>query len=282
VLIRNLYKSTKEALQTGLEDINRENREVEAKRALRTALQDWTPKALKSEVGRHYGPYFQGMPLSAQVVFAGLLSDISDDEIKIDMMLDEDRDATRACFAMVDHPGLFSRMTGALALVGANIVDARTYTTKDGYATAVFWVQDNDGNPYEASRLPRLQQMILKTLKGEVVPRKVLAEKEIKKRERAFKVPTNITFDNEASDIYTLIEVDTRDRPGLLFDLTRVFANNHVYIASAVIATYGEQVVDTFYVKDMVGLKYHAETKRKSLEKKLRDAISQVAERAGA
>ncbi len=281
VLIRNLYKATKSALQTGLEDLNRETREAEAKRALRTALSDWDSKALKIEMGRHYGPYWQGLPLAAQIVFARLLREIADDEISIDLMLDEDRDATRACFAMVDHPGLFSRMTGALALVGANVVDARTYTSKDGYATAVFWVQDNDGNPYEANRLPRLRKMIERTLKGEVVAQDALKDKDkIKKRERAFKVPTNISFDNDGSEIYTIIEVDTRDRPGLLYDLTRTLANSHVYIASAVIATYGEQVVDTFYVKDMVGLKYHSEAKRAGLERKLREAIAQGAERA--
>ena len=46
------------------------------------------------------------------------------------------------------------------------------------------------------------------------------------------------------------------------------------------IATYGEQVVDTFYVKDMFGLKFHSETRRKTLEKKLREAIERGAERA--
>jgi [protein-PII] uridylyltransferase len=169
-----------------------------------------------------------------------------------------------------------------LALVGANVVDARSYTTKDGYVTAVFWIQDADGSPYEASRLPRLQKMIKRTLKGEVVARDALKDRDkIKKRERAFKVPTTITFDNIGSEIYTIIEVDTRDRPGLLYDLTRTLANNHVYIASAVIATYGEQVVDTFYVKDMVGLKYHSSPKREALEKKLREAITLGAERAG-
>ena len=281
VLIRNLYKATKSALETGLEDLNRESQEAEAKRALRAALSDWSTKDLKTEIGRHYGPYWQGLPLSAQTVFAKLLHGIKDDEIKIDLMLDEDRDATRACFAMVDHPGLFSRMTGALALVGANVVDARTYTSKDGYATAVFWVQDNDGNPYEAARLPRLRQMIVRTLKGEVVARDALKDRDkIKKRERAFRVPTNISFDNDGSRIYAIIEVDTRDRPGLLYDLTRTLANNSVYIASAVIATYGEQVVDTFYVKDIVGLKYWSESKRASLERKLREAIAQGAERA--
>ena len=176
---------------------------------------------------------------------------------------------------------MFSRMTGALALVGANIVDARSYTSKDGYVTAVFWIQDADGHPYETARLPRLQQMIVKTLKGEIVTRDALKDRDkIKKRERAFKVPTVITFDNMGSEIYTIIEVDTRDRPGLLYDLTRTLANNHVYISSAVIATFGEQIVVTFYVKDMIGLKYHNDAKRQALEKKLREAISQGAERA--
>jgi [protein-PII] uridylyltransferase len=80
-------------------------------------------------------------------------------------------------------------------------------------------------------------------------------------------VPTNITFDNEGSEIYTIIEVDTRDRPGLLYDLTKTLAAANVYIASAVIATYGAQVVDTFYVKDMFGLKLQTRARQEGLEK---------------
>ena len=76
------------------------------------------------------------------------------------------------------------------------------------------------------------------------------------------------------------LSIRTRDRPGLLFDLTRTLANANVYIASAVIATYGEQVVDTFYVKDMFGLKFHSLSKQKSLERKLREAIEKGVERA--
>ena len=281
VLIRNLYKATRDALENGLEALNRDTREAEAKRLLRAELTEWDPKLVRVETGRHYGPYWQGLPLATHVVFTSLLHEMNDAEISMDLTPDEDRDATRICLAMVDHPGLFSRMTGALALVGANVVDARTYTSKDGYATAVFWVQDSEGRPYDVSRLPRLQQMIDRTLHGDIVARDALKDRDkIKKRERAFRVPTHITFDNEGSEIYTIIEVDTRDRPGLLFDLTRTLANNHVYIASAVIATFGEQVVDTFYVKDMVGLKFHAQSKRATLERKLREAITQGAERA--
>ncbi|MXQ08629.1 [protein-PII] uridylyltransferase [Alphaproteobacteria bacterium GH1-50] len=280
-LLRALYRQTAVALEQGLEAVNRESAEAEAKRAVREALSDWDAKALRKETGRHYGPYWQGLTTETQVVFANMLKDIEDDQIRIDLMPDEDRDATRVCFALADHPGIFSRLAGALALVGANVVDARTYTSSDGYATAVFWVQDAEESPYDASRHPRLKSMIERTLHGEVLPRKSLVDRDkMKKREKAFNVPTSITFDNEGSDIYTIIEVDTRDRPGLLYDLTRTLAESNVYIASAVIATYGEQVVDSFYVKDMFGLKFYGASKQRTLEKRLRDAIEAGAERA--
>jgi [protein-PII] uridylyltransferase len=280
-LLRALYRQTAMALEHGLEAVNREAAEAEAKKSLRAALDDWDKKDLRHETSRHYGPYWQGLTTDTHVVFAKLLAGIENHEIRLDLKLDEDRDATRVCFALADHPGIFSRLAGALALVGANVVDARTYTSSDGYATAAFWVQDAEGHPYDVSRLPRLRKTIEKTLFGEVLPRKSLADRDkLKKREKAFRVPTSITFDNEGSEIYTIIEVDTRDRPGLLYDLTRTLAESNVYIASAVIATYGEQVVDTFYVKDMFGLKFYAQSKQRTLEKKLRDAVEAGAERA--
>jgi len=281
MLLRQLYRLTAEALEGGLEHYNREKREDEAKAALRARLADWTAEEINRECGRHYAPYWQGLTTDTQEVFARMLKGLGDDEIRIDLHPDSGRDATRAAFALADHPGIFSRLAGALALVGANVVDARTYTSKDGYATPVFWVQDREGKPYEVAGLPRLRQMIEKTLRGEVVARQALAGRDkVKKREREFRFPTHITFDNEGSEIYTIIEVDTRDRPGLLYDLTRTLAANNIYIASAVIATYGAQVVDSFYVKDMFGLKLHAKGKQESLDRKLRQAITEGAERA--
>ena len=281
VLLRGLYGQTRQALETGLEDLNRQYRGQEAKRALLEALPDWSKAELDREIRRHYPSYWPGLHVTAHKVLAEMLRELPNDEIRIDLHPDEDRDATRALFAMEDHPGIFSRLAGALALVGANVVDARTFTSKDGYATAAFWVQDADGHPYETARLSRLRQMIRKTLRGEVVARDAMKDRDkIKKRERAFKVNTAISFDNDGSEIFTIIEVDTRDRPALLYDLTRTLAAAHVQISSAVIATYGEQVVDTFYVKDMFGLKLFSEAKQKSLEAKLREAISAGQKRA--
>jgi [protein-PII] uridylyltransferase len=281
MLLRRLHADTAAALEGGLENVNRENRTDEAKRALREALADWDARDLRHEIARHYDPYWQGLSTAAHKIFARLLRGIPENEIRVDIEPDQDRDATRACFALADHPGIFSRLAGAVALSGANVVDARTYTSKDGYATAIFWVQDAEGHPYDPVRIPRLRQMIEKILKGEVVAREALKDRDkIKKSERQFRFPTHITFDNEGSDIYTIIEVDTRDRPALLYDLTRTLAANNIYIASAVIATYGAQAVDSFYVKDMFGLKLHNKLKQEGLEKKLRAAIAEGAERA--
>lgn len=278
-LIRDLYRLTRIALQEGVDKVGVKQSSDEAKAALKAALPEMAPDTLELEFDRHYPSYWQGLDTETHKIFANLLVEASTADIATDIKPDTSRDATRACFVLQDHPGIFSRLAGALALVGANVVDARTYTTTDGYATSVFWVQDADGAPYEKSRLTRLRNMINKTLKGEVVARDALKSRDkIKKRERDFNVPTVITFDNTGSDIYTIIEVDTRDRAGLLFDLTKTLAANNIYIASAVIATYGEQAVDVFYVKDMFGLKLHAEAKQKKIKLALKQAIERGTE----
>lgn len=281
MLLRRLYYDTADALENGLETLNREKRQNEAKKALRDNLSGWSQADIKAELARHSSPYWQGLSTETHQVFAELLKNLPDNEIHMDLTPEPSRDATRAAFALVDHPGIFPRLTGSLALVGANVVDARTYTSKDGYATAVFWIQDSDGSPYNPASLERLRNMIDKTLKGKIIAQEAFKDRDrLTKREREFRFPTHITFDNEGSDIYTIIEVDTRDRPGLLYDLTRTLAQSNIYIASSVIATYGAQVVDNFYVKDMFGLKIYTKSKQESLKRKLRQAIADGAERA--
>ena len=280
-LIRNLYYLTYKALSSGLEDVGDITTSEEAQKKLKSELVGWHAKEIKKELARHYKPYWQGLNSETHLIMANLLKNIANNEIKLELKPDKDKDATIACFVMSDHPGIFSRLAGAVALAGANVVDARTYTSSDGYATAVFWLQDSRGSPYEKDGFGKLKKAIDNSLSGNVITRDALKDKDrIKKRERDFYVPTEILFDNEGSEIYTIIEVDTRDRPGLLFDLTSTISSANIYIASAVIATYGAQAVDVFYVKDMFGLKLHAKSKRDALSKKLIKAIDYGSERA--
>jgi [protein-PII] uridylyltransferase len=273
-LLRALYGETLEYLTGGQKALGRPEREAAAKAALQRELDGWKKSEIRLECARHYPPYWLGFDSRTHVIFANLLRDLPGDEAAIEIQMDEGRDATQACFAMADHPGIFARLTGALALVGANVVDARSYITTDGIATAAFWIQDAEGKPYERSRLSRLRNSVRRTLQGEILAGEALKEKDrIKPRERGFVVPTRISFDNTGSDIFTIIEVETLDRPGLLFDLTRTLRTNNVPISSLIVATYGKQAVDVFYVKDIFGLKIHSEAKQQALAARLEKAI---------
>ena len=281
MLLRQLYARTMDFLTGDRGRRSRPERVDQAKAEFAAAVKGMTKPNIEAEHRRHYDPFWLGLTLETQLIFSKLLSEKPDSSPAVSIQPDEDRDATRACFAMADHPGLFSRLAGALALAGANVVDGRTYTTSDGYVTAAFWIQDDEGAPYEAARLTRLRRSVTRTLSGEVVAREAFREKDkIRKRERDFIVPTEIHFDNEGSEINSIIEVDTRDRPGLLYDLSRVLNDCGVSISSAIIATYGEQAVDSFYVKDLFGHKVHAKSKQDRIAEKLKSAIRRGAERA--
>ena len=282
MLLRQLYSATHALLTGGALAQSQTQREDEARSALAKALKGWSKAEITTELERHYTPYWLGLDTATQTAFARLIKNLGNEPFISDIKADDERAATRACFVMHDHPGLFARLAGALALVGANVVDARTYTSSDGLATAVFWIQDAEGAPYEKSRLTRLRKMISRILAGELVASEALKSRDrIKPRERDFTVPTTISFDNEGSEVYTIIEVDTRDRPGLIHDIARTLSANNISIASAIIATYGEQAVDTFYVKDLFGHKVHSAEKRAALEEKLRSAIGAVGKKEG-
>ena len=115
-MLRPRLGQTKLVWEEGREAITRENRGTKAKKLLREELSDWPRKDLKKETARHYEPYWQGLHITAHKVFADLLRDIPDNEVRIDLHPDDDRDATRVCFAMADHPGLFSRMLSLIQL----------------------------------------------------------------------------------------------------------------------------------------------------------------------
>jgi [protein-PII] uridylyltransferase len=82
-----------------------------------------------------------------------------------------------------------------------------------------------------------------------------------------------VFFDNKASRNHTVIEVNGRDRVGFLHDITSTLTGLGLQIVSAHISTYGERVVDVFYVKDVFGLKVEQEVKLERIEQQLLEAI---------
>jgi [protein-PII] uridylyltransferase len=81
-----------------------------------------------------------------------------------------------------------------------------------------------------------------------------------------------VLVDNHASNRFTVVEINARDRPALLNNLALALFQSKVMLHSAHIATYGERAVDTFYITDLLGGKIESKSRLKSLESRLLDA----------
>jgi [protein-PII] uridylyltransferase len=223
-------------------------------------------------VSRHYDPYWLCFDAETYEFHARLIAEAEAKEERL--ALGARREALAGVTEFViftgDHPGLFARLAGALSLSGASVVDAKIFTTSDGHALDVFRLRDPGGGSFEDyGRMERLKRTILKTLGGEILPRSVLAEKPLGKREAAFRIATNVNFDNEASATSTVIEVESIDKVGLLYEITRTLSDMGLSISSAIVTTYGELAVDVFYVRDGFGHKVTQPARLKQIEARL-------------
>lgn len=189
------------------------------------------------------------------------------------------RGATLVTVIAADHPGLFYRIAGGIHLAGGNIIDARIHTARNGTAVDNFLVQDPLGRPFsEAGQLARIKTMIGDALGGKIKLVPQLAARPLARpRAHAFEVRPRVEFDNQASNRFTVVEVNARDRPALLSQLARALFEGKLIVHSAHIATYGERAVDTFYVTDLLGEKVDGVQRLKSVEKRLLEAADEQA-----
>ena len=186
------------------------------------------------------------------------------------------RGATLVTVVAADHPGLFYRIAGGIHLAGGNIIDARIHTARNGMAVDNFLVQDPLGRPFmEDGQLTRLKSAIGDALANRVklVPQ-LDARPLARPRADAFEVRPRVEFDNRASNRFTVIEVNARDRPALLNRLARALFEARLMVHSAHVATYGERAADTFYVTDLLGEKIDSPPRLKAVEKRLLEAAS--------
>ncbi len=187
------------------------------------------------------------------------------------------RGATLVTVIAADHPGLFYRIAGGIHLAGGNIIDARIHTARNGMAVDNFLVQDPLGRPFmEDAQLARLRTAIGDALANRVKLVPQLAARPLARpRAEHFPVRPRVEFDNRASNRFTVIEVNARDRPALLNRLARALFEARLIVHSAHIATYGERAADTFYVTDVLGEKITESARLKAVERQLLDAAGE-------
>jgi len=170
-----------------------------------------------------------------------------------------------------DHPWLLSIIAGACAMAGANIVDAQIYTTTDGRALdTISLSREFERDEDEKRRADRIADSIEKALRGDLrLPDVVTKRTAPKGRIRAFALEPSVTISNQWSHRYSMVEVTGLDRTGLLFELTATLSKLNLNITSAHVATFGERVVDVFYVTDLMGAQITSPTRQAAIKRAL-------------
>jgi [protein-PII] uridylyltransferase len=280
-LLRELYHRALDLMSGGLVAEPRDARIAAAQAAARALLPDFSEADLAAFMARGYPYYWLSFDAETQARHARLMREAerSGAPLTVEKRVDESRAVTEVTLYAADHPGLFSRIAGALAVAGANIVDARIMTMTNGMALDTFWVQDASGGAFDRpDKLARLAVLFDAVLSGRLKPHLELAKRPaLPSRTHVFTVTPRVLIDNTASAGHTVVEVNGRDRPGLLFELTRALTACNLQISSAKISTYGEKVVDVFYVKNIFGLKVEHESKLKETRQRLLEVLGERA-----
>jgi [protein-PII] uridylyltransferase len=280
-LLRELYWRVAEVLAGGLSVPERDVRVARAKEAAALLLADRPKPEVDAFLDLGYPGYWLSFDPETHARHAAMIQEAREEKapLTVRTRVLESRAVTEVTVYCTDHPGLFSKIAGALAVAGATIVDARIHTMTDGMALDTFWVQDAQGGAFEAPhRLARLSVLVEQSLSGRLKLRDEIRKlKREPARLRAVTVPPRVVIDNHASNTHTVIEVNGRDRPGLLHDVTAAISEQGLQIASAHITTYGVRAVDVFYVKDVFGLKVENERKLVTLRRALDAALETAA-----
>ncbi|MFI5000603.1 MAG: [protein-PII] uridylyltransferase [Reyranellales bacterium] len=279
-LLRQLYHAAEQLLSGGTLSGGRAERIKAIQGEVAQRLPGWTDAEKEEHFARGYAPYWLSFTPDTLARQAELVRRAERDRqpLAIEHRIDGERSVTEVTIYTLDTHGLFARLAGAMAISGANIVDAKIFTLANGMALDTFWIQDLEGKPFDGpQRLARLAARVELALSNRLdVPRELDAQRSSwPKRDRVFTVQPRVLVDNAASDTFTVIEVNGRDRPGFLHVVTRALTRLNLQIASAHITTYGERAVDVFYVKDLFGLKVLHPTKLKqvgdTVEQSIRD-----------
>lgn len=191
---------------------------------------------------------------------------------------------SRVSIGTWDRLGLFSRICGAFASAGLNVLSAHIYTRGDQVALDFFDVCDHNLAAVTDERtIQHTESLLQRMLTGaeqldfHALLAKIRAARGTASPRHEVSIPTVITFDNEISKSRTVIEVQTENRAGLLYTITNTLTELGLDISFAKISTEKGAAIDSFYVQDQSGRQITEPERLAQIETKLRDALALLA-----
>lgn len=259
-LMRQLYLETKRALRRGLEnnidkhELIEETQQSALRKLERKGIDSATAWKLWAEMGEEY--FMRETALDIAWHSEAMIQH-RDDSPLILIKKTTSRELEGATQIFVRSKGrknVFAAVATALDQLNLNIQDARIYNSDSGYTVDTFFVLNQNGEPLgdNPTVLKRIQDALLDELRlvddySEVISRRT------PRRLKHFTMPTRTSLSNDMISGYTVLEVISPDRPGLLACIGRIFLQFDILLQNAKIATLGERVEDVFFITDNDG-----------------------------
>ena len=182
-----------------------------------------------------------------------------------------------------DRHGLFAKIAGSFAAARINILDADIYTRSDDLVLDIFQVCDLDHRAIEDdTRMRKMSELLTQSLKsdGTVSFAQAIQQEYESMRhiphQGAEQFPTHVVFDNEDSEDYTILEIQTPDRLGLLHQILQVLTGCGLDIGLAKINTEKGAAMDVFYLTDTEGRKVTDVDRLTQIQKNLIEMIARL------
>jgi [protein-PII] uridylyltransferase len=178
----------------------------------------------------------------------------------IDVSHDTRLGMTEMVLAAADTPGLLAEVAGVLYANRIEVVDAAIYSRQPADASEspealdVFRVRDSMGRPVtQEARWTKVRDDLEAVVSGRIKAEILVAGRPRTESVATWKtpaVPTECKIDNIVSRDFTVVEVITEDRPGVLYAIARALYVAALDIHRSKIATEANRAIDVFYVRD--------------------------------
>ncbi|MDX1496542.1 MAG: [protein-PII] uridylyltransferase [Salinisphaeraceae bacterium] len=282
-LLTGLYHNTARALERGLDDPIREQEMVaEAQKAARVLLgEQGIDDTAIDEIWKRIQPDYFRRTQPEEIAWATAgIHHCADNDLPLVLVDNASEQGTSVFVYTRDADYLFGLLTGVLAQLGLTILDARISSTSDQYTLDTYVVAEMDGSRIASdSRLGEIRKALRNSLLNPEA-KAVTVRQRVSRQLRHFSVPTQVHFSKpqgSQSEQYTMMELVTADRPGLLSTVGEVFRQNKILVHTAKIGTIGERAEDVFYISDLK----HKPLKKPALFHQLRYQIADALDNQG-
>lgn len=291
-LLQSLFRRTMQMLQGGpdvtrAEEKQRELLLDEVQRLLPAPFSEDEVRAHFDHLPARYFLIHSARQIAGDVALAHrfMQRQLQEEDLALEPIIywhnEPDRGYTAVQICTWDRTGLFSKIAGCLTASDLNILSAQIFTRSDGIILDTFFVTDaKTGLLAKKEERDKFEELLPRALTGDLNLDALIAHQDTAppsyKSWEGEGMPTHIRFDNDTSDHYTVLEIETEDRVGLLYAISQTLSELHLDIAIAKICTEKGAALDSFYITQRDNLKILSEDLRQFVSDQLRGAIARL------